>query len=172
MRRGASFAALRRRCMLYPEYRVPRIPLLRGWMNREQEKRTKLLYAPTPVLRHLRDRSVSQRNLRLSQPQYDAEYQEGEVHALCGVEDDGHPRAPVAIGGVSVQQAGEHSVRYPPGLVNVIETEECAVGYPTEAPEHAFHLGQEHSPKEELLPQDRVEHGVNHEQGEEPPGTL
>ena len=88
------------------------------------------------------------------------------------MEDDGHPCAPKAVGGVGVQQAGEDRVRYPPGLVYVIEAEEHAVGHPAPASEHAFHPGQEHAPEEELLPQDRVERGVNHEQGEEPPGAL
>jgi hypothetical protein len=54
----------------------------------------------------------------------------------------------------------------------VIQTEEHAVRYPAEASEHAFHLGQEHSPKEELLPHDRVESSLDDEQGEEPPWAL
>src|SRR5215212_1464578 len=108
----------------------------------------------------------------LSQPQHHPQHQEGEVHTLRRVEDDGHPRAPVAIGGVSVQKSGEKGVRYSPGLVNVIETEEYAVGHPAPASEYAFHLGQEHAPKKKLLSQDRVERGANDEQGEEPPGAL
>src|SRR5215217_4754882 len=80
--------------------------------------------------------------------------------------------APVAICGEGVQEAGEDRIRYYPGLVNVVESEEYAVRHPAAASEHAFHLGQQHAPKEKLLPQDRVEHGHNHEQGEEPPGTL
>ena len=108
----------------------------------------------------------------LSQPQHHPKYQEGEVHALRGVEDDGHPRAPVAVGGVGVQKACDNGVRYPPGLMDVVEAEEQAVCHPAEAPEHAFHPGQEHAPKEQLLPKNRVEYGLNNEQGEEPPGTL
>lgn len=108
----------------------------------------------------------------LSQSQHDPEHQEGEEHALRGVEDDGHPRTPVAIGREGVQKAGNDGVRYPPGLVNVVKTEEYAVRYPSLASEHTFHLGQEYASKEKLLPQDRVESGLNDEQGEEPPGTL
>src|ERR671913_2076494 len=108
----------------------------------------------------------------LGKTQHNTKHQEGEVHALSGVEDDCHPRAPVAIRRVGVQKAGDDGVRYPPGLVDVVKTEEHAVGNPTKAPEHAFHLGQEHAPKEELLPQDRVEGGLDDEQGEEPPRAL
>src|SRR5687768_11903374 len=100
----------------------------------------------------------------LGKTQHNTKHQEGEVHALSGVEDDCHPCAPVAIRRVGVQKASYDGVRYPPGLVDVVEIEEHAVGNPTKAPEHAFHLGQEHAPKEKLLPQDSVEHGVNHEQ--------
>jgi hypothetical protein len=35
--------------------------------------------------------------------------------------------------------------------MNVIKTEEYAVGHPAEAPEDSFHLGQEHTPEEELF---------------------
>jgi hypothetical protein len=62
----------------------------------------------------------------LSQTQHDPEHQEGEEHALSGVEDDGHPHAPVAVGGEGVQEAGEDRIRYPPGLVDVVKTEEHA----------------------------------------------
>jgi hypothetical protein len=88
------------------------------------------------------------------------------------VENDRHPRAPVAIGRVSVQKTGEDIVQYSPGQVNVIETEEYTVCHPTPATKHTFHPGQQHAPKKELLSQNSVEHGANHEQGEEPPRTL
>src|SRR5215203_1792028 len=101
-----------------------------------------------------------------------SEHQEGDVHSLYRVEDDCHPRAPVAIGGEGVQESGENRVRYPPGLVNVIKTEEYTVCYPAPASEHPFRPRQQHAPKKELLPQHRVERGGYYEQGEEPPGAL
>src|ERR671911_592746 len=108
----------------------------------------------------------------LGQAKHDPEHQEGEECALRGVEDDRHPRAPVTIGGEGIQETGYDGVRYAPGLVNVVKTEEYAVRHPAPASEHTFHLWQEHAPKEELLPQDRIEGGLNHEQGEEPPGPF
>src|SRR5215216_6599632 len=80
------------------------------------------------------------------------------------MENDRHPCTPVAIGGVGVQAGGEDGVQYSPGLVNVIKSEEYTVCHPAPASEHTFHLGQQHAPKEKLLPQDRVEHGVNQSQ--------
>jgi hypothetical protein len=68
------------------------------------------------------------------------------------VENDRHPRTPVAIGGEGVQETGEDRTRYSPGLVNVIKSEEYAVRHPTPASEHAFHLGQQDAPEKELLP--------------------
>src|SRR5829696_7633417 len=108
----------------------------------------------------------------LGQPQHDPEHQEGEEHALRGVEDDRHPRATEAVGGEGVQEAGKDRIRYTPGLVNVVKAKEYAVRHPTPASEHALHLGQQHPPKKKFLPQDRVERGLNNEQGEEPPGAL
>src|ERR671921_177384 len=108
----------------------------------------------------------------LGQTKHDPKHQEAEEYALRGVEDDRHPRAPVTIGREGVQESGYDGVRYPPGLVDVVKTEEHTVRHPASASEHTFHLGQEHAPQEELLPQDRVEDGLNHEQGQEPPGAL
>ena len=82
----------------------------------------------------------------LGQPQHDPEHQEGEEHTLCRVENDSHPRAPVAIGRESEQKTGKDIVQYSPGLVNVIESEEYTICHPAPASEHTFHPGQEHAP--------------------------
>jgi hypothetical protein len=73
------------------------------------------------------------------------------------VDDNRHPCTPVAIGRISVQEAGKDRIRYYPGHVNLIKTKKYAVRHPTPTSEHTFHPGQQHSPKEKLLPQDRVE---------------
>src|SRR5215208_4803286 len=101
----------------------------------------------------------------LSHPQHDPKHQEANVHTLCRVEDDRHPCTPVAIGRIGVQQAGYERIRYYPGHVYVIKSEEYVVRHPAAASEHTFHPGKEHAPKKELLPQDRVEYRLNHEKG-------
>ena len=63
-------------------------------------------------------------DLGLSQPQHDPEHQEANVHALCGVKNDSHPRTPIAVCGVGVQQAGYERISYYPGHVKMIESEE------------------------------------------------
>jgi hypothetical protein len=88
------------------------------------------------------------------------------------VQDDRHPCTPVAIGRVSLQKTAEDIVQYSSGQVNVIDTEEYTVCHPTPATKHTFHPGQEHAPEKELLSQNSVEHGANHEQGQEPPRIL
>src|SRR5918997_1882195 len=104
--------------------------------------------------------------------EHNLQHKDCEVHALCGVDDDRHPCTPVAIGGEGIQEAGENRIGYHPRLVDVIKTEEYAVRHPTPAPEHAFHLGQEHAPKKELLRKNLGGHGEYQEPGEEPPGAL
>src|SRR5215212_871139 len=127
----------------------------------------------SPKLAHNLNTTPSTNNVKYTLcAECDLQHKGGEVHALCGVDDDGHPYTPVAIGGEGIQEAGKNRIRYYPRLVNVIETEEYTVRHPTAASEHPFHLGQEHAPKKQLLPKDRVEYRQNHEQDEEPPGTL
>jgi len=72
----------------------------------------------------------------------------------------------------AVQETGKDAVRYPPGLVDVVEAEEHAIRHPTPASEHAFHPGQEHAPEERLFAEDRVERGLEDEQNQEPPRAL
>src|SRR5215211_4678337 len=103
---------------------LARTPLLGTWVNRGKRKGRGCYYAPTRVMRLMQDQPISQRKLRLSQPQHDPQQQEGKEHLLCRVENDGHPRAPVAVGGEGVQESGKNRIRYNPGQVNVIKTEE------------------------------------------------
>src|SRR5439155_24462194 len=56
-----------------------------------------------------------------------------------------------------------------PGLVKMVEAEEHAICHPTPPAKSAFHLGKQHSAKQQLLSKDRIEGGTDHKQCKEPP---
>src|SRR5829696_1586845 len=91
---------------------------------------------------------------------------------LSRVDDDAHPGAAEAPAWKCVQEDTTNSRPWDtPGLVKVIEAKEHAVCYPAPPAKYAHHPGQQHTPKEKLLSQNRIEDSVHHKQGEEPPGA-
>ncbi len=87
------------------------------------------------------------------------------------MDDDRHPGASEAPGGVCVQHTGDTGTQYAPGLTKVIETKEYAVCHSIPLAKHAIHFGQQGSPKKELFPQESVKYCENNKQAQKPPGV-
>src|SRR5215211_5149385 len=109
---------------------------------------------------------------RLCQTQYDSKDQESKVHTLSRVDDDAHPGAAEAPAWKCVQEDTTNDRPWDaPGLVKVIEAKEHPVCYPAPPAKYALHPEQQHTPKEKLLSQKRIEDSVHHKHRKEPPGA-
>ena len=81
-----------------------------------------------------------------------------------------HSRSAYAASSECQEQDTADSIRRDaPGLVKMVEAEEHTICYPAPPAKCAFHLGKQHSAKQQLLSEDRVEGGADHEQCKEPP---
>lgn len=114
-----------------------------------------------------------QRHQPLRQPQYETEEHERPKHDHRGMGDDGHPRAAEVPGrqGIKEDPGDTGRPQKAPGHVQVVECTEHTVCQPVPLAEHAFHLGQQHTPEEELFTQDCIEHPHHDKQSQDPSGA-
>ena len=91
------------------------------------------------------------------QAENESQDQKTEIKSLPVVKDDREPVGAEALGRECHQKAKQDISRNPPGLMQVVDSEDKAVGNPIPFPKNAVHPGQQNAAEQEFLAQKVIE---------------